>query len=60
MHEHLSVTYRLPDGRVVKHLFHYLFTGEDGMTTWQVDPNNEEIDMCRAQFVMMDWEDDEE
>lgn len=59
MQEHLSLTYRLPDGRIVRHLFHYLSTDADGMTKWQIDPANEEIDLCKAQFVKMDWEDED-
>lgn len=56
MQEHLCIVYRLPDGRLVTHHFHYLSTDADGMTTWQIDPANEEIDLCKAQFVKMDWE----
>ena len=59
MQKHLSIVYRLPDGRLVKHLFHYLYTDTDDMEIWQVDPANEDIDLYKATFVRMDWEDED-
>lgn len=59
MQDHLSIVYRLPDGREVKHFFHYLYTDADNCAVWQVDPANEEIDLCKATFVKMDWEEEE-
>ncbi len=54
MPAHLYVIYRLPDGHLITHRFHYLSTDTDGMTTWQVDPENEPIDVYKATFVRME------